>query len=226
MTEVIARIKIKGKLFEIRVDLDKALEFKQKKQGSSRDFLAVDTIFNDFKKGLKPSTSDLKEAFNTEDHYAIAEKIVINGEVQLSQEYRDKKREEKMKQIIEFLSKNCVDPRTGAPYTPQRIEEAMKQAGARVDERKASEQAIQIIKDITKILPIKIETKKIEITVPATHTGQVYGLLKSFNPEKEEWLNDGSLKVRINLPAGMQLDFYDKLNNMTHGAAMTQEIKQ
>jgi ribosome maturation protein SDO1 len=226
MTEVMSRIKVKGKTFEIRVDLDKALAFKQKKQGTARDFLVIDTVFTDWKKGLKPSNQDIKDAFKTEDHYAIAEKIVSSGEVQLPQEYRDKKREEKIKQVIEFLSKNCVDPRTGAPYTADRIEEAMKQAGAKVDDRKTSEQAIQIIKDIEKILPIKIETKKIEIIILPTHTGKVYGLLKSFNPVKEEWLNDGSLKVIINLPAGLQLDFYDKLNNMTHGDAITKEIKQ
>ncbi len=226
MTEVITRIKIKGKLFEARVDLDRALEFKKQGKGSSRDFLIVDTIFNDWKKGLKPSSQDLKDAFGTEDHYAIAEKIVKNGEVQLPQEYRDKLKEEKIKQVVDFLTRNCIDPRTGAPYTADRIEEAMKQAGAKIDNRKASEQAIQIIQDIQKILPIKIETKKISITIPPADTGKMYGMLKSFNPEKEEWLNDGSLKVIINLPAGMQIEFYDKLNNMTHGAAITQEIKQ
>jgi ribosome maturation protein SDO1 len=226
MTEVIARIKVKNKTYEVSVDLDKALLFKKHKQGNSRDFLVIDTIFTDWKKGFKASTQDLKNAFNTEDPYAIAEKIVTQGEVQLPQEYRDKQREEKIKQVIDFLSKNCVDPRTGAPYTAQRIEEAMKQVGARVDNKAASEQALKIIKDLEKILPIKIETKKISITVPAAHTGKAYGILHNFNPEKEEWLNDGSLKVIINLPAGMQIEFYDKLNSVTHGSALTEEIKQ
>lgn len=225
MTEVISRIKAKGKLYEIKVDLDKALAFKKQGQGTSRDFLVIGTIFTDMKKGLKPSEQDLKDAFNTEDPYKIAEKIVKDGEIQLPQEYRDKMRQEKVKQVVEFLSKNCLDPRTGAPYTAQRIEEAMKQSSVRIDDRKASEQAIQIIQDIQKILPIKIETKRIEIIVPAQHTGKIYSLLKSFNAEKEEWLNDGSLKTIVNLPAGLQLEFYDKLNGMTHGEAMTKEIK-
>jgi ribosome maturation protein SDO1 len=226
MTEVISRIKVKGKTYEALVDLDKALSFKKQKQGTSRDFLAIDTIFTDWKKGFKASMNDLKDAFGTEDSYKISEKIVLDGEVQLPQDYRDKAREEKMKQVIDFLVRNCIDPRTSAPYTAERIEEAIKQAGAKVDDRNATEQAMQIMKDIEKIIPIRIETKKIMITVPATHTGRVYGMLKNFKPEREEWLNDGSLKVTINLPAGMQLDFYDKLNNMTHGAAITQEVKK
>lgn len=226
MTEVISRIKVKGKLFEIKVDLDKALAFKKQNKGNARDFLSTDLIFTDIKKGFKPTIQDLKDCFGTEDHYKIAEKIVRDGEVQLPQEYRDKMKEEKVKQVVDFLAKNCVDPRTGAPYTPERIEEAIKQTGARIDNRAVAEQALVIIKDLEKILPIKIETKKILIIVPAEHTGKVYGLLKSFNPEKEDWQNDGSLKAIINLPAGLQLEFYDKLNNITHGAAVTQEIKQ
>ena len=38
-------------------------------------------------------------------------------------------------------------------------------------------------------------------------------------------MNDGSLEVIISIPAGMVMDFYDKLNGVTHGAALTEDIK-
>ncbi|MEM4153157.1 MAG: ribosome assembly factor SBDS [Candidatus Pacearchaeota archaeon] len=231
MVDVVARIKIKGKLFEIIVDCDKALALK--KQGkitnpvaALRDVLAIDNVFSDYKKGLKVSSNDLKEAFGTDDIYEVAAKIILEGEIVLPQEYRDKAREEKLKQIIDFLARNCVDPRTGAPYTPERINAAIKQIGAKIEEnRPVDEQALMIIKDLSTVLPIKIETKKIKIIVPPAYVGRVYGLLKNFTKEKEDWLNDGSLLCIINLPAGMQLEFYDKLNNATHGSAVTEEIK-
>lgn len=227
MTDVVARIKVKGKPYEILVDCDKALAFKKQKIGSMQNILAVDMIFSDQKKGLKAPHAELKDAFNTEDVYAIAEKIITSGEILLPQEYRDKAREQKIKQVIDFLARNCVDPRTGAPYTAQRIEQALKQVSARIEEnRSAEDQALEIMKEMTKLMPIKIETKRIKVTIPPAYTGKLYGLLKSYNAEKEEWLNDGSLSCVINLPAGLQLEFYDKLNNATHGAAITQEIKQ
>lgn len=230
MVNVVARIKIKGKNFEIMVDCDKAIDLKKKKDinaASMRDVLAIDNVFSDYKKGLKVSDSDFKNAFGTEDINEIAAKIIKEGEIVLPQEYRDKQREAKFKQVVDFFVKNCIDPRTKAPYTAERITNALKEAGARIDEtRKADEQALLIIKQIEKIIPIKIETIKLKIVIPAAHTGKIYGILQNFNKLKEEWLSDGSLSCIINLPAGMQLEFYDKLNAVTHGSAITKEIKE
>ena len=69
------------------------------------------------------------------------------------------------------------------------------------------------------------ETKKIKIKIPAEHTGRAYGLIQDYK-EKEEWLSNGSLEVILNIPTGIQSDFYDKLNNITHGSALTEEIKE
>ena len=230
MVDVVARIKIKGKNFEIMVDCDKALALKKNKDANVtnvRDALAIDEIFNDYKKGLKVSTSDLKSCFGTEDIYEVAAKIISDGEIVLPQEYRDKEREQKFKQIVDFLVKNSIDPRTKAPYTAERITSALKEVGVRIDEkRSADEQALSIIKQIESKIPIKIATIKLKITIPAAHTGKVYGLLSKFNKAKEEWLSDGSLMCIIDLPAGIQMDFYDKLNTITHGSALTEEIKE
>jgi ribosome maturation protein SDO1 len=230
MPNVVAKIKKKGKEFEILVDLDKAIGFKkQRLEGNAtslRDILAINEVFTDQKKGIKAASKDLKDAFGIEDIFKISGIIINEGEVQLTQEYREKMREAKIKQIVDFLARNCMDPRTQAPYTPQRIEQAINQAGARIDDRNVDEQIPNIIKDIEKIIPIKIAVKKLEITVMPQYTGQIYNLIKTFKKDKEEWLNDGSLKCIIQIPAGMQLEFYDKLNSMTHGSAITKEIKE
>jgi hypothetical protein len=34
------------------------------------------------------------------------------------------------------------------------------------------------------------------------------------------------LEVVVSVPAGMIMDFYDKLNGVTHGAAITEEIRE
>jgi ribosome maturation protein SDO1 len=228
--DTIARLKLKGKQFEILVDCDKALALRKQKNtnpAAMRDVLSYDAVFVDNKKGLKHTDKDLMEAFGTSDINAVASRIIMEGEIQMSQEHRDKDREAKMKQIVDFLARNCVDPRTHAPYTADRISAALKQVGVRIDEtRGVDEQALNIIKDLIKIMPIKIETKKIRLIVPAQYTGRIYGMLASFKKEKEEWLPDGSLECIITLPAGMQLEFYDKLNAITHGDSTTEEIKE
>ncbi|KHO52909.1 MAG: hypothetical protein QT05_C0013G0026, partial [archaeon GW2011_AR13] len=39
-------------------------------------------------------------------------------------------------------------------------------------------------------------------------------------------LNDGSLEVIVNVPAGMIMSFFDKLNSITRGSALTENIKE
>ncbi len=230
MPNVAAKIKKKGKEFEILVDLDKAIGFKkQRLEGTAanlRDVLAINEVFTDYKKGIKPTANELKSDFGTDDVFKISGIIINEGEVQVTQEYREKAREQKIKQIVDFLARNCIDPRTQAPYTSQRIEQAIKQSGAKIDDRSVDEQVTNIIKELEKIIPLKIAIKKIEITVMPEHTGKLYNLIKTFKKDKEDWLNDGSLRCIIQIPAGMQLEFYDKLNALTQGSAITKEIKE
>ena len=44
--------------------------------------------------------------------------------------------------------------------------------------------------------------------------------------ENEKWLDNGDLEVTVKVPAGMIMDFYDKLNSVTHGGAITEEIRE
>jgi len=223
MTQTVARIKAKGKPFEIVVDLDEALKFKK---GES-DWLEIggDRIFTDTKKGNVASSKDLEECFGTTDVSEIGKKIVKSGEILTTQEFRDAEHEKKIKQVVDFLSRNAINPQTGNPHTPQRIESALNEAHVNIKNGPIENQIKDIIEQISRILPIKTETKKIKITVPAIHTGKVYGIVAQYK-EEENWLNDGSLEVVISIPSGMVMDFYDKLNSATHGAALTEELKQ
>lgn len=225
MTNVISRIKAGGKNFEILVDVDKAVEFRKTGKGSVGEILAVDAIFTDSKKGFHAAEKDLKEGFGTSDINAVAEKIIKSGEIQLPQEYKEKQREGKEKQVVEFLVRNAVDPRTDRPYTRERIEKSLDEAGVNISNKPIEGQINEIVDKLRPIIPIKIETKKLIITVPSQFTGQAYGLLQTYK-ESEEWLSNGDLKCKVNIPVGYQLEFYDKLNAITHGAAISEEVKE
>lgn len=220
----IARLKQGKKHFEIIVDLDKALSFK-KGLTSSSDFLEADRIFTNSKKGENASTSDLKEAFGTEDVNSISEKIVKSGEVLVTQEHRDEESEKRFKQVVDFLSSNAIDPQTGNPITPERIKSALQEARINIRKEKVESQIKDILDKLSQVIPIKIQTKKVKLTIPAIYSGKVYGLVNEYK-EKEKWLDDGSLEVIINIPSGIIMDFYDKLNSMTHGSILTEDIKE
>jgi ribosome maturation protein SDO1 len=224
MTQTTARIKQAGKHFEIRIDLDKALDFK-KGNSSTVDFLEIDKVFTDSKRGLNASESDLKDAFGTTDSNEIAGKIVKSGEILLTQEHREGEQDKKMKGVVDFLSRNAVDPQSGRPYTPERIKSALTEAGVNIKNVPVENQITEILKNLSEIIPIKVSTKKVKITIPAIHTGKAYGAITSYK-EKETWLDNGDLEVIVSVPAGIVMDFYDKLNSVTHGSALTEEISE
>jgi len=223
MTNTIARIKKAGKHFEIIVDLDEALKFKK---GESNFIEAEgDRIFTDSKKGQVPSEKDLKEAFGTTDINEIVKKIVKGGEVQTTQEHRDAEQEKKFRQIVDFISRNAIDPQSGNPITSERIKNAIEQSKVNIKNTSVENQINDVLAEISKIIPIKIETKHVRIVVPAMHTGKVYGLISQYK-ENEKWLDNGDLEVEVKVPSGIIIDFYEKLNNVTHGSAITEEIKE
>lgn len=224
MTQTTAKIRQGPKHFEVVINMEKALAFK-KGEGSSSDFLESDNIFTDSKKGFVAGSEDLEKAFGTKDIDQIAEKIVKSGEILVNQEHRSGEQEQKFKQVIDFLVRNSVDPQSGNPHTPERIESALKESGINIKDVPVENQINEIVSQLSKILPIKIQTKKVKITIPAIHTGKAYGAVSQYK-EKENWLENGDLEIIVNVPTGAIMDFYDKLNSVTHGSALTEEIKK
>ena len=223
MTQTTARIKKTGKHFEIIVDMENALKYKRG-QSATVDFLEIDRIYSDYKKGFASSVSDLKAAFGTDNVYDIAGKIVKEGEILTTQEHRSAEQEQKIKQVIDFLSKTAVDPKTGRPHTPERIKIALDEAGVNVKNIPIENQIKEILEKISKVIPIKLEAKRIKIKVPAMFTGQSYGVVNPYK-ESENWLNNGDLEIIVSVPTGLIMGFYDKLNSITHGSAFTEELK-
>ena len=223
MVQTLARIKKAGKNFEIVVDLEDSLKFKKGELSSIE--AEGDKIFTDSKKGMVASNSDLSEAFGSTDTEEIIQKIVKEGEIQLTQEHRSAEQEKKLKQIVDFLATNAIDPQTKNPHTIERIKNAIKQSNINIKNVPIENQIKDVLLEISKVIPIKLETKRVKITVPAIHTGKIYGIISQYK-EEEKWLDDGSLEVTINVPKGMIMDFYDKLNTMTQGSVLTEEIKE
>lgn len=227
MTErkTLARIKINNKHYEIMVDLDLALKLRKGENVNIQNVLLVNDIFTNSQNGSKAASADLMTAFGISDTLAVATRIVQKGDIQLPKDYRDEQQENKKKQVIDFLIKNAVDARNSRPFTPQIISNALDQAGINITNVPLDQQITGITEALKTILPLKIETKRLAITIPAVHTGKVYGIVNQYK-EKEDWLSNGDLRVIINIPVGLQMEFYDKLNGVTHGTALSEEIKE
>jgi ribosome maturation protein SDO1 len=223
MTQTTAHFSKQGKHYEILVDLEEALKVR-KEQGSINAAVVTDKVFYNLKSGEVASSSDLLTTFGTNDFIAICQKIIKSGMIEMPEQFVKKEMEQKYKQVVDFLTKNAVSPE-GRPYTPERIQRALEEAHVNVKNKPVADQVQDIIEQLKVVLPLKIEMKRLRITIPAQYTGRGYGILHEYI-EKEEWLSNGDLQAILKMPAALVFDFYDKLNGVTHGSAFSEEIKE
>lgn len=224
---IIAFYERDGKRFELYVDPDAAYAYVEKRKPDVKNILVAEEIYEDAKKGEKAKAADVQKVFKTSDIMEILEFILKNGEVQLTTEQRRKKVEEKRKQILAILLREAIDPRTKAPHTQIRLEQAMEQARIHVDPFKdAREQLDEVVKALRPIIPMKFEKMRIAVKVPAIYAHKCYGTLKNYGIEKEQWLGSGDLVVVVEIFGGLQGEFYDKLNKLTAGQVETKNLSQ
>ncbi|MEZ0319061.1 MAG: ribosome assembly factor SBDS [Pyrobaculum sp.] len=215
----VAKLDKHGEHFEILIDPDAALELKLGKPLGIDKVLVHDVVYKDAKKGLRASEQTLKKVFGTTDIRKIAEVIIKEGEIPLTAEQRRRLVEDKKRQIVEWISRNCIDVRTKTPVPPQRVENALEQVRVSVDPFKSAEEQVQeVLRELQRVLPIKVATARMAVSVSSTHAQRVKGLVaKIAKIVNERYRPDGSWDATIELPAGLQDVLISKVNDVTHG---------
>ncbi|NMC05754.1 MAG: ribosome assembly factor SBDS [Candidatus Lokiarchaeota archaeon] len=250
---IIANIRLSGRRFEILVDPDKSWELKkhirqfqkEKEKELNKTYkVTVDDvikiskvpmdqivesyiIFEDIRRGEKMSEDVIADTFKTSDVSRVIAEILLNGELQLNKEQREKFISEKKKKLLDILTKNCINPQTSKPHPPQRIERALEEAKVNIDPFNPIEDQVEsIVKALQPIIPIRMERQQLQISIPAEFTGKAYNLVKTLaSISKEEWKPTGAVECVVEVPAGISVEFLDKLNKITHGRAMTKIIE-
>jgi ribosome maturation protein SDO1 len=211
--------------FEILVKPDLALQYKLGKRSDLSSVLISDEIYSDANKGSRVGSEKLNKHFKTTDSNEIIKQILLKGELNLTTDQRRKMVEEKRKQIIQYINKNFVDPKTKLPHPVQRLENALEDIRVTIDPFKKAEDQIKLVVDsLRKILPLASEMVQLTITIPKSFSSNSYSFIKSSGfLISEEWLSDGSLKARIEINAGMKGNFLDRIGSLTKGSTQVKE---
>jgi ribosome maturation protein SDO1 len=222
----IARYTKDNEHFEILVKPEKALDYRNGKISGVTEVLVAETIFSDANKGTRAGEDNIKKAFGTTDTLKVADQILKKGQLQLTTEQRRKMVEDKRRQVIDYISRQAVDPKTNLPHPPMRIENAMEQIRYPIDPYKSvEEQARDIIKLLRPILPLKVEQLNIGVRIPAQYAQRAYGAMKASGAiKREEWRSDGSWYGVIEMPAGSYASFLNKLGEVTKGSGEAKVI--
>jgi ribosome maturation protein SDO1 len=224
---VIARVEKAGEKFEVLVKPEAVQKIRDGKEVDLLKELAIDEIFRDAHKGSKASEEKTAEFFGTTDPLAVAKQIIQSGEIQLTTDQRRQMLEAKRRQIIQYIAANAINPQTGAPHPPQRIENAMEEAKVHIDPfKKVEEQVKEVLDALRPLLPIRFEKVRIAVKLSAEDSAKSYGDLKAFGTIlKEEWSSSGAWIGVVEMPAGMQTDFLERLNAKKKGNVETRVLK-
>lgn len=224
---VTARLVSSGQKFEILVDANKASELKKGKNVNMNEILAYPAIYRDVRSSEVVSSQELQKAFGTTDILKVAEKIIKEGEVQLTTEQRRSMIEQKKNQVAHIISKRGINPQTNAPHPVQRILNAIEQVGIHIDPFTDAElQVDKVLNAIKVLLPIRFQKVTLQIKIPSQYSGKIYSILKEIgNIKQEQWLADG-LQITIEILAGVQDEITQKIASLTHGNFELKVIKR
>jgi len=222
-----ARLKTHGTTFEVLVDPDGALALKRGDRVNLEDILAVEDIFENASRGDRSPEEDLQKAFGTLEVLPIAEIIIKKGDISLTAEQRKQFIENKRRQVIEVIARNAINPQTKTPHPPGRIEQAMTEARVNIDPTKSIDELVKIaMKAIRPLIPIRFEEVEVAVKIPSAYAPKAYGEVAAYGKLiREAWQNDGSWIGVVQIPAGMQNEFYALINRLTRGEAETKLLK-
>ena len=224
---IVARLETFGETFEILLDPAAMDLIKAGKEIDLMEYLAVEDVFNNARKGTRPTEDIIKKAFGTTDIKEVAQKIIAKGEVQITAEQRKEMLEAKKKQIVTYIAANAINPQSKLPHPPLRIELALDEAKFHADPFKpVDKQVEEAMRLLRPLIPIRFEKTKVAIRLKGDDYSKCYDDLIHFGiVEKEEWQADGSWIGVIEIPAGLITEMTNKLNSKTKGNAQVKALQ-
>lgn len=217
---VVARLESFGERFELLVDPDLAIKVRNGEDISIEDVVAADYVFHNSSHAEKASDESLLKVFKTTEFEPIARRIIQKGEIHLTAEQRRQMIADKRLRVIAFIARHAVNPQTGLPHPPQRIELAMEQAKVNIDPFKHLDELVkETVKLLRPLIPIRFEEMRLAVKIPPDYAARAYGELQSATTiEQNEWQKDGSWICIVRIPSGIQEEFYDLVNRITRGS--------
>ena len=223
---VIARYETGGNRFEILIDPISAQAYREDDDIDWEDAIAADGVWSDSAKGDRAPDNLVHDTFETRDLIEIYKKILTEGTIQLTSQQRNEMVDQKKKQIIAHIVANAMNPQTGGPHPPQRIENAIDETRFSIDPIDAVEKQVEkLIKSIKPLIPISFEKVKVAVKIQAIHVGKCYGQISTLaNIQSEEYQKDGSWIGMLEMSAASFVKLEDILGSLTKGTAETKML--
>jgi ribosome maturation protein SDO1 len=224
---VTAHLEKGGFRFEVLVEPAAAQKIREGKELDIGEDLAADQIFKDSSKGDRAADENIKKVFGTCDVKTVATAIIKDGEIALTMAQRKEMTEVKRKAVISEIARNAINPQTKTPHPAARIEMAMEEAKVKIDPFKPVEEQVKhVLEALRPIIPIRFEKVNMAVRMKGEDYAKCISDIKNFGTlKREEWQANGMWIGVVEMPAGLQTDFMEKLNEKTRGSVEVRLMK-
>ncbi|KAL0215694.1 hypothetical protein P9112_007878 [Eukaryota sp. TZLM1-RC] len=170
-----------------------------RKPGSNvplQNCITVEEVFTNATKGERAGDSELIETFGTADRWKVMEIISKEGEVQLTTAERRELVETKRRQMIQYLHKNYIDPKSKLPIPVTRFEQAFENIHLNIDPYTSAERQVQdkVLRTIVSMIPMKKSEIEGSISLPHAHLGKCLPIVHRYcNVRKENYGSSGAV---------------------------------
>eukprot|EP01084_Bolivina_argentea_P155365 270745_1 len=207
--------------FEILTKKGAVLKYRQKKLGLQY-VLMIDTIYTKVSQGKIAKSSELKRVFGTTDFNECVNKILENGDLNLSSSERKDKSNSKLNEVVYYITKNYINPLSNIPHPRDRILNCMKECGIKINTTKSTKtQALNAIKKMRgKLFFTKAHMLTVNLTIKYKYDinkiGQMINKITSGASYQQKWNDKGCVFV-LEMSKGDLEDLGNKLNKVTNG---------
>lgn len=204
--------------FEVLCKMGTAQKYRDGKLGINNVLVSDDVFLGHYQKGDRPSPSDLVAAFKSSDMAVCAKYILDHGEINLSQDERKEKVEQRRKEIVNYIHKYYIDPKTKTPHPVTRIENALTTLKVHPDPDKDFDREMQ---DIVKLLPGILTIKRCEVeatlSVQSAFMGAAEGIVRKHAKVNREKYSGADCIMEISLLPGDYDALVADLSRVTKG---------
>ena len=152
-----------------------------KGKGDWKDVCYADRVFKNSSKGEIPTDAELQEAFETSDVEEVMKTIALKGDLQTTSQDRAKAMADKKKQIINYIHKYYIDPKSKKPHPVVHIENAWDSSKLKVDlDKPVEEQVKQAYPKLLESIALKRCEIEGKLVVPHSHLGQAQGIIRKY----------------------------------------------
>ncbi len=212
---------VKYQKFEVLCKSGTIKKYREGKIGSIDNVILTDDIYTNSSKGDKAKNSDLVAAFGTDKVMDCIKVILDKGEFALTVAEKKEMVDQKRKEVINYIHKYFVDPKTNYPHPVTRIENTFQELKIVIDPFiPAERQFLDIHKKLLGKLTLKKVTMDATITIPSKFLGKCKGLIQEKGTvSSEKFGADGSADLSVTLAPGDFETLVVLLDKVTGGSA-------